>query len=371
MKKIILSLSTVLLSIALFTSCDKDDTPDLQSVLTSNGAFVACSGNMKSKIPGSISYWDYATNAVSENIFTKANGRLLGGTVNDGVCYGSKIYYVVTDESTIEVVDRNQKSVKQIRNTGFWSDAIGKKPRHIIAGDGAVWVTTYGGYVAAIDTTRLIMRKSYKVGSYPEGLTAADNFIYVANSDWGNGNGSISKINLATDEVKEFKIEGIKNPQAIYVNPTGVYVLDWGSYDASYNQLGAGLKILKNKNGKEIAEDVVPNATLVSYYRGSFYTVNAPYGAPTVSYSIYDPLKNATSSMTYKYDATKFSPSAIAVDPVSGHIFISFYEKIGGYASYSTAGYLKEFDASGNELHSAKVGVGPATIFFNTKVDWK
>ncbi|MBF1547725.1 MAG: hypothetical protein HXO05_09255, partial [Prevotella salivae] len=202
MKKIILSLSTVLLSIALFTSCDKDDTPDLQPVLTSNGAFVACSGNMKSKIPGSISYWDYATNAVSENIFTKANGRLLGGTVNDGVCYGSKIYYVVTDESTIEVVDRNQKSVKQIKTTDLLGAANGKKPRHIIAGDGAVWVTTYGGYVAAIDTTTFTLRKSYKVGSYPEGLTAANNFIYVANSDWGNGNGSISKINLATDEVK-------------------------------------------------------------------------------------------------------------------------------------------------------------------------
>ena len=371
MKKIILSLSTVLLSIALFTSCDKDDTPDLQPVLTSNGAFVACSGNMKSKIPGSISYWDYATNTASENIFTKANGRLLGGTVNDGVSYGSKIYYVVTDESTIEVVDRNQKSVKQIKTTDLLGAADGKKPRHIIAGAGAVWVTTYGGYVAAIDTTTFTLRKSYKVGSYPEGLTAANNFIYVANSDWGNGNGSISKINLATDEVKEFKIEGIKNPQAIYVNPTGVYVLDWGSYDASYNQLGAGLKILKAKDGKDIAEDVVPNATLVSYYRGSFYTVNAPYGAPTVSYSNYDPFKRSTSSMTYKFNVAKFAPSAIAVDPVSGHIFISFYEKIGGYASYSTAGYLKEFDASGNELHSAKVGVGPATIFFNTKVNWK
>lgn len=371
MKKIILSLSTVLLSIALFTSCDKDNTPDLQPVITSDGAFVACSGNMGKKIPGSISYWDYATNAVSENIFTKANGRLLGGTVNDGVCYGSKIYYVVTDESTIEVVDRNQKSVKQIKTTDLLGAAEGKKPRHIIAGDGAVWVTTYGGYVAAIDTTTFTLRKSYKVGSYPEGLTAANNFIYVANSDWGNGNGSISKINLATDEVKEFKIEGIKNPQAIYVNPTGVYVLDWGSYDASYNQLGAGLKILKAKNGKDVAEDVVPNATLVSYYRGSFYTINAPYGAPTVSYSNYNPFQKATSSMTYKFNVAKFAPSAIAVDPVSGHIFISFYEKIGGYASYSTAGYLKEFDASGNELHSAKVGVGPTTIFFNTKVDWK
>lgn len=371
MKKIILSLSTVLLSIALFTSCDKDNTPDLQPVITSDGAFVACSGNMGKKIPGSISYWDYATNAVSENIFTKANGRLLGGTVNDGVCYGSKIYYVVTDESTIEVVDRNQKSVKQIKTTDLLGAAEGKKPRHIIAGDGAVWVTTYGGYVAAIDTTTFTLRKSYKVGSYPEGLTAANNFIYVANSDWGNGNGSISKINLATDEVKEFKIEGIKNPQAIYVNPTGVYVLDWGSYDASYNQLGAGLKILKAKNGKDVAEDVVPNATLVSYYRGSFYTINAPYGAPTVSYSNYNPFQKATSSMTYKFNVAKFAPSAIAVDPVSGHIFISFYEKIGGYASYSTAGYLKEFDASGNELHSAKVGVGPAAIFFNTKVDWK
>ena len=371
MKKILLSLSALLMGVVLFTSCDDDDTPQLRPVPTTEGAFVMCSGNIGKKIPGSVSYWDYSKNSISNNAFSQANGRGLGSTPNDGVCYGSKIYYVVDGENTIEVVDKNQKSIKQIKTTDLLGKKEGATPRHIIASYGAVWVTTYGGYVAAIDTTTFALRKSYKVGSYPEGLTVANGRLYVANSDYGKGNGSISEINLATDKVTEHKVEGSKNPQAIFIDRTGFYILDWGGYDGNWNQIGAGLKVLKAKNGKDIAEDVVANATSATYYNGVFYTVNAPSGVASVSYSKYNATNHTTSSMKYSYDETKFSPSYIAADPVTGRLFLSFYEKVGGYASYATAGYLKEFDASGKELHSAQIGVGPCAIFFNTKINWK
>ena len=49
MKKILLSLSALLMGVVLFTSCD-DDTPQLRPVPTTEGAFVMCSGNMGKKM---------------------------------------------------------------------------------------------------------------------------------------------------------------------------------------------------------------------------------------------------------------------------------------------------------------------------------
>ena len=43
MKKILLSLSALLMGVVLFTSCDDDDTSQLRPVPTTEGAFVMCS----------------------------------------------------------------------------------------------------------------------------------------------------------------------------------------------------------------------------------------------------------------------------------------------------------------------------------------
>ena len=219
MKKYLLSLAVVLMSTATFTSCDDDDPSlrPLTPVLSSKGAYVVCTGNLSGKIDGSLTHIDIATNKAANGAFKAANGRSLGDTPNDGLVYGSKVYIVVTGENTIEVTDKNLKSIRQIKTTELLGTKDGDKPRHIIAGGGAIWVTTYGGYVAAIDTATFKLRSKYKVGSYPEGLTGINNIIYVANSDYGNGNGSISIINLKDGQVGESKVEGVTNPTAVSI----------------------------------------------------------------------------------------------------------------------------------------------------------
>ena len=372
MKKYLLSLVVLLVGAVSFTSCDnEEDTPQLHLVTTSNGAFVVCTGNMSGKIGGSISYLDYKKGKMTNDAFITANGRGLGDTPNDGIVYGSKVYLVVTGEHTIEVIDKNLKSVKQIKTTDLLGKKEGNQPRHIIAGAGAIWVTTYGGYVAVVDTATFKLRKSYKVGSYPEGLAGSGNNLFVANSDYGKGNGTISVINLTTGKVDDHKIEGIKNPQEIYIVNHRLYVLDWGGYDAKYNQIGAGLKILTEENGKPVAKDVVKDATGAAYYNGAFYTMNAPYGASSVSYSKLDVNTQYVSPLAVTIDAKTYSPASIAVDPATGHLFFSLYKKVGGYTSYTTPGSLKEFDNYGKEVRSAEIGIGPGKIFFNTRIDWK
>lgn len=73
-------------------------------------------------------------------------------------------------------------------------------------------------------------KDEYKAGPYPEGVAVNRGYLYVANSDYGNGNASISVINLSTKATTEIKNENIRNPQEIAVAGSDIYYLDWGAY---------------------------------------------------------------------------------------------------------------------------------------------
>ena len=55
---------------------------------------------------------------------------------------------------------KTKQSIKQIKTTELLGNAEGAEPRHIIAGGGNVYFTTYGGYVAAVDTTSFALHHS-------------------------------------------------------------------------------------------------------------------------------------------------------------------------------------------------------------------
>ena len=228
MKKYLLGLAVLLMGTAVMTSCsDDNDGPETYLQVYSTGAYVVNSGNMYSNIESSLTAIDYASSTATQNVFKAANGRTLGNTANDGIVYGNKIYLAVDQSNTIEVIDKKTKqSIKQIKTTELLGNAEGAEPRHISADGGKVYFTTYGGYVAAVDTTSFALQKKWKVGSYPEGLVIGNGNLYVANSNYGKGGGNISCINLSNDKVETKNIEGVNNPTSIYYASNVLYVLD-------------------------------------------------------------------------------------------------------------------------------------------------
>lgn len=372
MKKYLLSLAVLLAGTAMMTSCSNDDDPATQpqEVAYSNGAYVVNAGNMSSNINGSVTWIDYASDKATQNRFASVNGRNLGGTVNDGIVYGSKAYLVSTDENTVEVVDKNTfKSVKQLKTTDLLGAAEGNQPRHIVAANGCVYVSTYGGYVAAIDTLAYGLKKKYQVGSYPEGMACSGQKLVVANSDHGQGNGTLSTIDLATDQVTTATLSGIVNPSQVYFASTGdLYVLDLGSYDANWKQLGAGLK--KVAGGK--ATDVVA-CTMACVLDGKkAYYINSPYTYPATPVT-YGTLDLTTGTATAWEPSEKAdSPSGISVDPVKGDVYILSYKMgDGGYADYSGNGYVLRYNAAGTYVGKYDTGVGPTAMFFDSGVTLK
>ena len=379
MKKYLLGLAVLLMGTAVMTSCsDDNDGPETYLQVYSTGAYVVNSGNMSSNIESSLTAIDYASSTATQNVFKTANGRSLGNIANDGIVYGDKIYLAVDQSNTIWVIDKNTKqSIKQIKTTELLGNAEGVEPRHISADGGKVYFTTYGGYVAAVDTTSFALQKKWQVGSYPEGLVIAHGNIYVANSNYGKGGGNISCINLSNDNVETKNIEGVNNPTSIYYAAGLLYVLDNQYYDASWNAYGENtLRTVEFAQGKSqkvadgnYAACVTPGATTtartsVEEVRPYFFVLNAPFGGtPSVSVLA----AGSTQAQTMTLSEMPVSPCGIFADPLNGHIFVLSY-KMGdkGTPDYNGNGYVVEYDSTGQKLHEYETGVGSCAMFFDS-----
>lgn len=377
MKKYLLGLAVLLMGTAVMTSCsDDNDGPKTYLQEYSTGAYVVNSGNMGTKIESSLTAIDYASSTATQNVFKAANGRSLGDTANDGIVYGNKIYLAVDQSNTIEVIDKKTKrSIKQIKTTDLLGNAEGVEPRHIIADGGKVYFTTYGGYVAAVDTTSFALQKKWKVGSYPEGLVIAHGNIYVANSNYAAGGGNISCINLSNDNVETKNIEGVNNPTSIYYASNVLYVLDNPVYGPAPDYAATGenaLRAVSFAEGKsqKVADGnyavcVTPGATTrMDVVRPYFFVLNAPFGGtPSVSVLAAGSMQAQTMTLS----EMPVSPCGIFVDPLNGHIFVLSY-KMGdnGYADYNGNGYVVEYDSAGQKQHEYATGVGSCAMFFDS-----
>ena len=378
MKKYLLGLAVLLMGTAVMTSCsDDNDGPETYLQVYSTGAYVVNSGNMYNKIESSLTAIDYATSTATQGVFWAANGRSLGNTANDGIVYGNKIYLAVDQSNTIEVIDKKTKqSIKQIKTTELLGNAEGAEPRHIIAGGGNVYFTTYGGYVAAVDTTSFALQKKWQVGNYPEGLVIGNGNLYVANSNYGAGGGNISCINPSNDNVETKNIEGVNNPTSIYYASNVLYVLDNPVYGPAPDYVTTGenaLRAVSFAEGKsqKVADGnyavcVTPGTTTRTpqLVRSYFFVLNAPYGGtPSVSVLA----AGSTQPQALTLSEMPVSPCGIFADPLNGHIFVLSY-KMGdkGTPDYNGNGYVVEYDRAGQKQHEYETGVGSCAMFFDS-----
>lgn len=371
MKKILFNLIVMALGTTLLTGCLSDDKTDqpAEHVVT-NGALIINNGNSANGIDGTLTFLDYEKGEARQSVFKNANGISLGGTPNFVMCYGSKVYVAGSDENAVFVLDKKTfKLIERISTTDEMGEAEGVMPRSLTAYDNHVYVSTYGGYVGVIDTLDLSVRNMYKVGSYPEGMAigAKDNlvYLYVANSDYGKGNGSISVVNLSSGSVSEIK--GVRNPQELAVAGDNLFVLDWGYYDDTWVQKDAGVYMINIKESS--VKQIIPDATGMAAAGYNIVTFNNPWdSSKKASYSIFNIVYGTLDTFKLSGDSKNpiESPAAISYDPFYGYVLIAS-RKINpdtGYPDYSAPGFVNMYTGNGEYVKTFDTGVEPHQITF-------
>ena len=379
MKKYLFSFAVLAMGMSLLTACsnDDDDAPQKHLVDVSNGMFLVGSGNKSAGIDGNVSYIDYAKGVSTANAFKAVNGKSVGKTANFITSYGSKLYIVVDGEATIWVCNKQTLKIeKQLSTIELLGEKDGLSPRCAVGYDGKLYFACYGksldgdnGIVAAIDTVNFAKQQTYTVGSYPNGVALCGGYLFVTNSDYGMcTKPSLSKIDLKSGVVTEIKNEAITNPMEILTVDNAVYFLDYGTYDANWNQTGAGVR--KVTLDGQVTK--VVDGTAMGSDGKKIYTVNAPYGAGTITYPIYD---IATGETTTWEPKGIFSPALIAADPVTGNVFVVSYQENPdkpGKAGYALASYTNQYDAQGNLVKKYEnTATGPISVVFNTGVKYE
>ena len=386
MKKNLLSMVVMLMGATLLTGClsDSNKNNDPIKITVTDGIYVINNGSAYSGIDGSLTVDTYdLTSVARQNVYKSVNGASLGGTPNDACVLGSKMYIVGSDENTIFVLNsKTFKEITKISTVALLGEA-GATPRHIIGYGDRIYFTTYGtanedgsmsnGYVAAVDTVNFSKQGLYEVGVAPEGLTLGGTSdqngktaitLYVCNSDYGYGSGSISIINPVSGSVKEVKNAMIHNPQEIAIAGTTMYIIDWGYYDESWTQHEMGLFMLSDDRCVKL----VPDATGMACLGYNILTYNYPYGAEKASYSLYNIQNQYASTFTLSGDSSKpiVSPCAINIDPNTGYILIASrnIDPTTGYPSYSTPGFVNIYNSEGVLSKSFETGVEPHKIGF-------
>lgn len=357
MKRYILSFAVLALSATCLTGCLEDNPvagnpvadnpvednpvdylPPSSSIQT-KGVYIINNGIYFQGIDGSLTYINYNTEPPSaqQNVFQMVNGESLGGSPNDVLVYGEKMYIAGFDEGVIFVLRaKDAKMLKRIETRELLADEKGNGPYRLAAYDGKLYFCTCDrmetGCVAAIDTTDFKLQEKYPFGSCPLGMAFVtdDNnnvSLYVAINKLYIGEGYISKIDLATGSVTNKSYDKIKAPKDIAVIGNALYVLDAGLADEEYKRTDAGLYEI---NG-DMATMVVPNATGMAIAGNYIHTFNAPFdGVTSLSYSIYDTSSKSLEKMDLIGDSEHpiISPSAIAFDPLTGNIFIASRQSV-------------------------------------------
>ena len=377
MKKMISLAAIAAIATLGMTSCDdKDADPVLEPVTTSEGVFVANSGNQSSKIDGTLTYYDYSTKTAKQSVYQAANGKSLGVTLPGIVVYGSKIYIVGSLENTVFIADRT--TLKEIATVKTEIDGVGVKGRHACAGNGHVYVASYNNTVFAIDTLTNTIDKTYESGDYSDGICYADGYVYTGDTDYGrygkdtHGTPSVSKINVTTGQTTIITNEKFRNPTDIVCVDNRIFVQDKGYYGgADGSQIEQNLFELSSTGS--IVKEITPASTICAS-DSKIYIISAPYTktGTTATYKVYDVKSGELSTFC---EGTEVAyPNMISVDPIQNIVYISSYQLKDGTtsANYKVAGYVCMYDANtGSYLGQFDCGVGGGAVVANTKTEMK
>lgn len=269
--------------------------------------------------------------------------------------YENNIYVVVAGSKYVACLDTAM--VEQCRHE------FENEPRYIVAEDGYVYVTQYGGRVSKLDASTL-----EEVGYYEgddvnlEGIAECGGLLYVANS-WNDDytyNDEVWVINPGTMEI-ESTITVNVNPNRVWEENGKVYVISLGNYW----DVDGELEVIDPSDNS--VTYIASNVSKLAEYNDVLYLVYMEYDDsynPSNTFGVYD-----ISTGTLDPDHSSFLNNVPDVILSSNIYLFEIDDETGdfyiGTSDYVNNGTIYRFDANGSLTETFDAGgVNPNSMLF-------
>ena len=345
--------SLVVIILIILSSCKKEINPSTEVSKLENGMLVLCEGLFQQN-NSSLSWINLQNEEVDVDFFNSKNGRLLGDTGNDMQIYGGKIYIVVNNSNTLEILSKSTgESIKQILMT---TNSNGKQPRSIAFHGSNAFVTCYDGYVDVLDTLSLTISHRIKVGANPEGLAVSNGKLFVANSGGLNVSlvdSTVSIIDLSTFQEIE-KITVGKNPGSVSVDEQGdIYVIARGNYGSIPSRM---VKIDAINN--IVSQTFTFNASNIEQMNDHFLVSFYNYSNQTSEIRLFNTFTESIVSNSFISTSEITTLYGVFYNSISDKIFCL------DAMNYTNSGYVRQYNSSGIYEKSYHVGLNPSKVIF-------
>jgi hypothetical protein len=355
MKRNLFPILTLVL-IVFFSACNKDNEDIVDpNAKYSNGAFISNEGAFGVG-NSSVSFLDFETDIVTNEIFMGANARPMGDVLQSMSLISGNMYCIVNASNKIEVVKANEFTelgvIEGLDN-----------PRSLTASNGKLYVTEWGngGQVKVFDAASFVARGSIEVGTGPEGILNHHSLLWVANGGGFALDSTVTVIDPVSEQIL-ITINVGHNPKEMVVDANDdVWVICNGytEYDASWNiarQTPSKLvKIsvidLEVANEYIISETSHPNHIDISkdrktIYYGGGYGVNGISSVNYVNNSITETI--AADKSFYGFNVNRQNGDIYGLE----------------VPSFTENGNLIKYNSTGTVIKQYEVGIGPNSVVF-------
>lgn len=358
MRKLNLYLSSLLMILLFFTSCEKSDSKedinlDGDAIVINYGGYG--SGN------GEFSLVDEANKKITNNYFKLKNGIDFGSNIQSASLYDGKIYCMTNSADKIDIIN-----IKDFKQEISISDNIAK-PRYSAAQDGKIYISCIGqvadwskvpnSYLAVLDV------KTQKVTKYPkaggiEGVIVVDDKVYCA----GYSKKEVHVFDIKTKAfIKSIPVKGLARHFALCNGKLWVSLVS--SYSVNVPKEDIGLACINTTNNTIEANVNIPNIGSNGYIQAT-----KKGDKIFVLENIFNPDYTTNSNISIVNTQTK------AIENASLYKGESFYGL--GYnkitdklyilvsPSTSTNGTLLLCDTKGNLIKEIETGIAPQHVVF-------
>lgn len=330
----------------LFLTRCSDETPKGEY---EDGVYIVNEGTNEN---GSISFYNYGSDEVFNQVFKTKNERVLGTFVQSMKLHHDNAYIVVNGSNKVEVVNRYTMEEKGV------IDEV-SSPRYIETKGNKGYVSCWtDNSVKIVDLETFTVTKTLPVASGPEKMLIKGNSLYVVNSGGWSYDSIVSVIDLNSEEVIK-SIQVAYTPMDIVEDKSGnIWVLCAGktvyNWEPPYN-------LLEESPSKVVKIDPATNEVVLEI---SLFADQHPNCLETdnEAENLYFGGGYAFTGI-YKLDVSSVQPVAteIVKDMVYGFNIDKETDVIFACIStdFTKSGTLKRYDLNGSELGTYTVGIGP------------